>query len=129
MKKELANRADITVFVDTFYGRVREDNLLGDIFNGILKDRWPEHLLKMYDFWETVLFAASAYKGSPFPKHAKMPVSKAHFDRWLHLFNTTLDDLFTGEKADEARWRGEKMAEMFLHKIEYFQAHPDKLVL
>src|SRR5690606_1600210 len=82
MKKEIADRADIRLLVDTFYSRVREDKLLGGVFNGVIGDRWPEHLLKMYDFWETVLFAAPAYKGSPFPKHAKLSVSKVHFERW-----------------------------------------------
>ncbi len=129
MKKEIESRAEIQLMVDTFYTRVRQDELLGSIFDNVIKDRWPEHITKMYGFWETVLFGGSTYKGSPFPKHARLPVSKEHFDRWLSLFNQTLNDLFIGEKAEEAKWRGEKMARMFLHKIEYFQANPDKMVL
>ncbi|MBL7930493.1 MAG: group III truncated hemoglobin [Bacteroidia bacterium] len=128
MKKDIETGSDIRVLVDTFYSRVREDNLLAPVFNEVIKDRWPEHLLKMYGFWETVLFGSPAYKGSPFPKHARLPVDQLHFDRWLMLFNQTLDDLFTGEKADEAKWRGGKMAEMFMHKIAYFKTHPEKLM-
>lgn len=128
MKKDLTDRTDVQILVDTFYTRVREDAILGSIFNSVIADRWPEHLAKMYDFWETVLFASPAYRGSPFPKHAKLPVSKEHFDQWLNLFNKTIDDLFVGEKAEEARWRGQKMADLFLHKIEYYQLHPNKLL-
>jgi hemoglobin len=35
-----------------------------------------------------------------------------------------VDELFTGDKATEAKWRAEKMAEMFSHKIAYFRKNP-----
>ncbi|MEZ5022537.1 MAG: hypothetical protein R2728_04615 [Chitinophagales bacterium] len=55
--------------------------------------------------------------------HAKLPVDKAHFERWLLLFNETIDNLFKGEKAQRAKWQGERMAEMFHHKIQYYKAN------
>lgn len=56
----------------------------------------------------------------PLPPHAKLPVTKKHFERWLGLFHTTIDELFEGEKAGEAKWRASKMAEMFQIKIDYY---------
>src|SRR5690606_22213868 len=106
---------DIRLLVDTFYGKVRTDELLKDIFDGVIQDRWPEHLEKMYRFWQTILLEERTYSGSPFPPHAHLPVTKEHFDRWLQLFYSTLDELFTGEVATEARWRAQKMADMFLY--------------
>ena len=112
---------DIKLLVNTFYGKIRDNQLLGPIFNGIIGDRWPEHLEKMYRFWQTVLLGNHTYFGSPFPPHAKLPVDKEHFDTWLGLWHATIDEHFTGEKANEAKWRGDKMAAMFLSKITYFR--------
>lgn len=115
--------------VDSFYAKVREDDLLGDIFNNVIEERWPEHLEKMYRFWQTVLLSEHTYYGSPFSPHAQLPVSKKHFDRWKQLFMATVDDYFIGEKADEAKWRAERMAEMFQMKIKYYQENQSKPIL
>lgn len=120
-KLDIISIEDIKLLVDTFYSRIRENELLGPIFNRILQDRWPVHLEKMYRFWQTVLLEQHTYTGSPFMPHAKLPVNKLHFDTWLGIWNPTVIELFEGEKADEAIWRGEKMAEMFLSKITYYQ--------
>lgn len=112
---------DIRLLVDSFYGKVRVDQLIGGIFNGVIKDRWPEHLEKMYRFWQTVLLGEHTYYGSPFPPHARLPVSQQHFDAWLKLWHATIDEHFSGIKAEEAKWRGDKMAVMFLSKIEYYR--------
>jgi len=112
---------DVKQLVDTFYGKVREDEILAPIFNERIQNRWPEHLEKMYRFWQTVLLEEHTYYGAPFPPHAKLPVEHAHFERWMMLFNQTVDELFIGDKADEAKWRGQKMAQMFEMKIEHFR--------
>jgi len=122
-KKDITELDDIKLLVDTFYQQVREDELLSPIFNGIIKDRWPEHLEKMYRFWQTVLLQEHTYFGSPFPPHAKLPVEQLHFDTWLKLWRSTVDANFEGEKAEEAKWRGDKMALMFLSKIEYIRGN------
>lgn len=121
MKKDIADIEDIKLLVNRFYDSVREDELLGPIFNDVIKDRWPEHLEKMYRFWQTVLLEEHTYYGSPFPPHAKLPVEKLHFERWIKLFITTVDNHFDGELAYEAKWRAQKMAEMFNYKIDYYR--------
>ncbi len=120
-KRDILTLDDVRLLVDTFYGKVREDELLSGIFNGVIQDRWPEHLDKMYRFWQTVLLEEHTYNGRPFPPHANLPVEKEHFDRWLALFFETIDECFTGEKAHEAKWRASRMAEMFLSKIHFFR--------
>ena len=120
-KKEIATLEDVKTLVDEFYGKVREDNLLKDIFNERIQDRWPEHLEKMYRFWQTVLLDEHTYSGSPFLPHSTMPIQMEHFNRWIKLFNETLEESFTGEKAKEASKRAKMMADMFHHKIEYYK--------
>ncbi len=120
-KKKIATIEDVQLMVDTFYGKIRRDTLLGPIFNHIIQDRWPEHLEKMYRFWQTVLLHEHTYKGSPFAPHARLPLRAPHFERWKQLFFETVDENFLGKKAKEAKLRAEKMAEMFQIKITYLQ--------
>lgn len=115
---------DVKLLVDTFYNKVAEDTLLAPIFADRLGDNWLPHLQKMYTFWQTVLLEEYTYSGAPFPPHAKLPVDETHFNQWLNLFTKTIDALFTGDKADEAKWRANKMAQMFQHKIAYFKNNP-----
>lgn len=121
---EILSLDDIKLLVDTFYDRIREDKLLGPIFDERIQDRWPIHLEKMYKFWQTVLLQEHTYFGSPFPPHAQLPVGHEHFAAWVALFNKTVDELFTGDKAAEAKWRAQKMAELFEAKIDYIKSHP-----
>lgn len=123
MANDIFKLNDVKVLVDSFYEKIREDALLSSIFNDVIQDRWPEHLETMYTFWQTVLLGEHTYTGSPFPPHANLPVSKEHFDRWLVLFFETIDDHFEGEKAEEAKWRASRMAEVFQFKIERYQQH------
>ena len=124
--KDIISMDDIKKLVDTFYEKVRKDELIGPIFNERIQDRWPQHLEKMYTFWQTVLLGEHTYFGSPFPPHANLPVSHNHFEKWMELFTQTLDELFSGEKAKDAKWRAGKMAEMFESKIEYYKNRPFK---
>lgn len=124
MKKDIHTLDDIKILVDTFYARVREDDLLADIFNTKIENRWEEHLEKMYRFWQTVLLDEHTYHGSPFLPHARLPVDYTHFDRWLKIFDDTIDTLFEGKKATRAKWQGKRMAEMFQSKIEYYKNNP-----
>jgi hemoglobin len=124
MKTDIANLQDIKTLVDHFYTKIRENELLGPIFNGVIGDNWAAHLTKMYGFWQTLLLDTPAYSGSPFLKHAKLPIAKEHFDRWMELFNETVDEHFSGAKADEAKWRAARMSEMFQYKLDYFKNNP-----
>jgi hemoglobin len=129
MKNDILNLDDIKLLVDTFYDKVRKDDLLGGIFNEKIGDRWPEHLDKMYRFWQTVLLDEHTYLGSPFLPHAKLPIDEQHFNHWLALFNDTIDNLFEGAKAGKAKWQAARMAEMFMHKINYYNGNNARPVL
>lgn len=120
-RKDIETLIDIQLLVDSFYQKVRKDELLGPIFEGKIKGNWIPHLEKMYNFWETILLNVRKYSGSPFAAHAKLPVEKEHFDRWLSLFNQTVDENFFGNTASEAKHRAENMGKMFHYKIQYYR--------
>ena len=126
---DLYNLDDIKLLVNSFYGKIRENEKLKDIFNKVIQERWPEHLEKMYRFWQTVLLDQHTYNGSPFLPHEKLSVEKEHFVEWVTLFYETVDENFKGEKAEKAKWQGQRMAEMFHSKIEYYNSNPSHPLL
>jgi len=73
--------------VARFYGRVREDALLGPIFAVV--QNWDEHLAKLRDFWSSVVLMSGRYHGSPMRVHMPLSLVGDHFDRWLDLFEQT----------------------------------------
>lgn len=117
--QDIQSMEDVELLVNIFYDKVRADDLLGPVFNQKIGSRWPEHLDRMYRFWQTILLDEHTYFGSPFPPHAQLPVALEHFETWLNIFTSTVDSLFVGEKADRAIWQGQRMAEVFHSKIEY----------
>jgi len=115
---DIANKEDIKIFVDEFYSRARSNELLGKVFNSKVKaEEWPRHLERMYAFWNTVLFGQADYKGNPFSKHSDLQIADTHFDIWVSTLSEVIDDFFTGPKAEEVKWRTEKMAKLFKSKL------------
>ena len=90
--------AQLTSLVDRFYGKVREDDVLGPVFGGAISD-WPHHLAKMVDFWSSVMLTTGRYKGNPLMMHLKhvAKIRPDMFGRWLDLWRET-----AGEVLDEA---------------------------
>ena len=76
--------------VHGFYAKIRTDPALGPIFNRVIGETWDEHLIKMCDFWSSVLLMTGRFKGAPMVAHARIAdIRPTHFARWLHLFQET----------------------------------------
>jgi len=95
-------------FVERFYGKIRDDALLGPIFAERIQD-WPLHLGRMKEFWRSVLHASGEFSGNPMIKHIVIPgLEERHFAHWLQLFYATLreqepTDAATRMVAERAR--------------------------
>lgn len=111
------SRKNIIQIVDSFYEKVRKDDLIGPIFNETAKVDWDEHLPKLYNFWEDLLFGTDNYKGRPFPPHTQLNLKLEHFERWLDLFTTTVDEKFEGLKAEEMKARARRIAYNFSYNL------------
>lgn len=121
---DLLGRREIELLIDRFYEAVRRDPGLGPVFDDIAKVNWAEHLPRLCDFWETVLFRTGSYKGNPLAVHrhlvGRTPMDRSLFDRWLELFTGTVDDLFRGENASHIKRVAEDMANVIhgrLHEL------------
>ena len=112
---DISNRSDIQQFVDTFYGKVLKNELLAPFFKNL---DFEKHMPKMVDFWAFVLLDETGYTTNVTDKHLNMPLEKKHFDQWITLFQATIDELFTGEKAELAKQRATLIGWTILSKIE-----------
>lgn len=124
---DILGRDEIVRLVDRFYEKVRDDETLGFIFDKVAQVDWPAHLPRMYDFWQTVLFRDGGFRGDPIGKHARLVpltnMGREQFDRWLVLFEETVDELFTGENASHIKRCAADMANVIHSKIN---AIPDE---
>lgn len=122
MKNDIQNRADIELLVNTFYEKVRANRVLGPIFDNVAQVDWDSHLPKMYAFWASLLLNEHSFKGNPMLKHIELskrtPMTNVEFSEWLLLFTETVNELFEGEKAEDAKIRAANIARLMLHKIE-----------
>ena len=116
--RDIQNKEDIIILVDSFYDKVNNDDILSPIFNDFAKVHWESHLPRMYEFWSSILLGTESYSGRAFPKHLALPIGEEHFERWLELFHQTLSDKFEGPLAKEADSRSSKIAEIFSFKIK-----------
>ncbi len=121
MKKDIENRKDIEILVDRFYEIVREDKVIGYLFNDVAKTNWSVHLPKMYDFWEVILFGTGHFKGNPMfvhkELHSKSPMNSEHFAHWFDLFQNTVDDLYQGKNAEEIKYSASNIAQTMMYKV------------
>lgn len=130
MKKDIETTQDIERLVDSFYNKVKNDEIIGYIFNDIARVNWDIHLPKMYNFWETILFGRQGFKGNPMEVHFKInkahPLKEEHFERWKSLFNETIAENFSGPFADLAVQKAESIAGLMLFKMQGIQIRPGK---
>lgn len=130
MKKDIENMDDIKLLVNSFYEKIKQDDVLGHIFNDLMNVNWDKHLPKMYDFWDNIVFQTGNYKGRPFPPHMdvneKETLTYKHFNRWLELFFVTVDELFEGVKANEIKFKASNIKEVWEHKMNFINSvHTD----
>lgn len=111
---DITTKDDVRLLVDSFYASVKEDDLLAPVFSGL---DWPHHLPIMYNFWSSILLGDQSYQGNPLQKHMPLKIDTSHFERWLSLFSETVDKLFKGDVADEAKNRAANVARLFQHKM------------
>jgi hemoglobin len=92
------DEALIEQLVRGFYMRVREDALLGPIFDARITE-WEPHLQRMCAFWSSVALMSGRYHGQPMRVHLPLPIDARYFDRWLALFEATARDVCQPKSA------------------------------
>ncbi len=104
-------------FVHRFYDKVRADATLAPVFEVRIAD-WPAHLERMVAFWSSVALMTGCYHGAPMAAHVTLPVTAAHFDRWLALFRQTAWELCPPEGAAHVIARAKRIARSLRIAVE-----------
>jgi hemoglobin len=130
-RPDITTREDIHQFVVAFYRDVAMDDVLGPIFDAAGVD-WSVHIPKLVDFWAWQLLGEPGYERNPLrahePVHARTPFGAVHYERWLDLFDTTLDELFAGPIAEVARRRARRMASAMRRLLDGHSSTGDRPV-
>ncbi len=129
-KYTVITEENIKEMVHAFYAKVQQDELIGPIFIHAIGQKWDDHLGRLCDFWSSVLLMSKRYYGDPFRTHMMVQgIEPQHFNRWLELFNETLEELFNEELRGFILLRAERIAErmsIVLFEVQGFGfAKPD----
>jgi hemoglobin len=108
----------IAALVGRFYGKARQDPMLGGLFNAAVAD-WDEHLGRIADFWSSAMLSTGRYKGNPLVAHARHPIEPDFFTRWLSLWHETTAELFAPETAAQFDLKAERIAESLKLALYY----------
>jgi hemoglobin len=114
----------IETLIPHFYARVREDALIGPVFDGAIAD-WDSHLGKLMAFWSSVMRTSGRYKGNPAAAHLKhlSAITPPMFDRWLSLWAEITGELLPPPAAAALQGKAARIAES-LKLALYFRVVP-----
>jgi len=100
--------------VHGFYAKVRQDALIGPLFNAAIGDHWPTHLATLVDFWMTMGLGQKRYEGRPLAPHLRLPgLGPEHFSVWLRLFRETAAETLPEALIPRFVARAETIAKSF----------------
>ncbi len=114
MKRDIATKEDIELLMRAFYSKMLTDDVVGYIFTDVAKINLEEHLPNLTSFWNNALFHVGGYKNNLIQIHkdlnTKEPLTEQHFERWLMLLNTTIDEHFEGEIVNKMKLVAKQVA-------------------
>ena len=114
----LCSEEEIDRLVRRFYGRVRQDGLLGPVFEAHVHD-WEEHMQHLVDFWSALLRGTRRFRGAPMQKHMVIDELREElFERWLVLFRQTTAELGNTPMQRLADDAAERIAENFWRRFQ-----------
>ena len=120
--QDITTPEDIKIMIDAFYSTIIKDDLVGPVFNDVANVNWEHHLPVMYAFWEFLLLGGKNYTGNPIQKHLdlalRVKLKTEYFDRWVEIFNNTVDAHFSGPVADSAKFRAYSISEVWKPKFD-----------
>ena len=119
---DIDSRGDLYKVVQLFYQKLFDDDNMKPFFIKFYQqENLEKHLNVLVDFWDSVPFHSGVYtKNSMQPhviKHKETPFKKIHFEKWILLFCSSIDELFTGQNAEVIKNRAQSIATVMQLKI------------
>lgn len=123
--KDLENREDLELLMNTFYTNLLLDDTINYIFTDIAKINLEEHLPIIIDFWNLSLFGRGNYKNNVLKIHLDLNkmvnLEQNHFETWIKTFNSAVDGSFTGENSEKIKTKALSISTVMqikLHKSD-----------
>lgn len=120
-KKDIQSRNDIDKLMRLFYEKLLADHDMAPIFEKVVEKGLDHHFDILVDFWDNILFFTGAYKNNAMAKHMELnawyPLKELHFEKWIGFFNSSVNELFEGKKAELAIERAQQIAILMQMKI------------
>jgi hemoglobin len=120
--RDILDRADIERLARAFYAKAFDDTMIGYLFTDVAELDLEAHLPRITDFWETVLLGTGSYSGGAFAVHQQLnelsPLRGGHFERWITLWSQTIDELFAGPTAEQAKTHARRVARAFHRRLQ-----------
>lgn len=106
------DEAVLPALLTRFYERVRRDDVLGPLFNDVIRD-WPDHLGRIADFWSSVMLGSGRYKGNPVVIHLLHAprMTPEMFARWLALWQETTTEMLPATVATAMQAKAHRIAQ------------------
>jgi hemoglobin len=114
MNKDIETIEDVSLFVSKFYDKLLADDSINQHFKEL---DIKSHLQVIVDFWSTILLGTQIYKNNTIQAHKHLQLKKEDFGIWINHFNATLDELFEGDKTDEAKSRAKTIGLTMRYKL------------
>lgn len=121
-KHDICSIADIDQLVEHFYNSMLTDPIVGFFFTDIANIDLQQHLPIISKFWQRQLLGHNVYQGRTFEIHQQLhqraELTEHHFHRWLHLFESSIDQHFEGAVAETAKLRARSIARSMLQGLQ-----------
>ncbi len=119
---DIQNRLDLDRLIRLFYDKLLTDEFMKPIFLDVIEIDFESHFSILVDFWDNVLFHSGVYHRNAMLPHIELhkqyPFKKEHFVQWLALFNDSIDELFLGENANNAKKSAFSIATIMEMKLQ-----------
>jgi hemoglobin len=119
--RDIETREDLHLLMSEFYVKLLADSKINYLFTEVAKIELAPHLLELVDFWEQILFDRGSYRKNVLQIHTDLnqqsKLSQEHFAIWLEYFNTTIDENFAGQTAENMKTRALSIATVMKIKI------------
>ena len=122
--KDIQTREDILLIMRKFYDKLLADDSINFFFTKVtlVDQHLEEHFEILATFWEQSLFLKGGYYNNMFSIHKevhdKHAFSKEHFNTWLSHFNSTIEENFEGQYAEQMKTQALSMATIMQIKFQ-----------
>lgn len=120
-KHDIQSFEDCHRLVERFYEHLLNSEI-AYIFIEVAKIDLIPHVEVVAKFWAQLLLGLPGYSGNPMQPHLilaqKTPLGDQEFSIWLKLFNQSVDELYSGPIAEQAKTRAMHIASVMKFKLQ-----------